>query len=246
MTDRCAPASREGSGRGAVRNMSFKLLTLITGLAVLPAMAQQPAGSSVPLAPAWNIASSGEAASSGELLFRVTPGNDADPVEVTVFVLSGANETGVASSIRRAMNSQLDPSRFNVSAGEGANVLVTDARATSRGNAGFAMELVDSDIENVRVQVSAATPVAPPTVPSQSVPANPPPPATPPEPGNAAPPAEPPAAPPGTVPATPAAPPAQSSSPPAEPSAPVPGEPSSANGGAGAPASTPPPPPGTS
>jgi hypothetical protein len=230
--------------RGATGNpMKTKLLTLITALAAFTAVAQQPAGSSVPLAPAWNIASSGEAASSGELLFRVTPGNDADPVEVTVFVLSGANETGVASNIRRALNAQLDPSRFNVAAGEGANVLVTDARANTRGNVGFALELIDSDVENVRVQVRAATPVAPPTVPTQSVPANPPPPpVTPPEPGNATPAA----APPGTAPATPAAPPAQSSSPPAQPSAPAPGEASSADGGAGAPASAPPPPPGTS
>jgi hypothetical protein len=194
---------------------------------------------SVPVSEAWNIASSGKAGSSGELLFRLTPGNGDDPTEVTVFVLSGTNETGVASSIRRAMNTQLNAARFNVQAGEGANVLVTPARADDK----FALELIDSDVENVSVIVRSASPVAPPTVPAQNTPANPPPPATPPAPGSNDTPA-------GQTPAQSSTPPAQPSAPPAQPSAPPdtpsepPDSPSNAGGGAGAPASAPPPPPG--
>jgi hypothetical protein len=160
-------------------------------------------------------------------------------VEVTVFVLSGANETGVASSIRRALNTQLDTSRFNVESGEGATVLLTDAR----GNDNFALELVDSDVESLRVMVQSAAPVAPPTVPPQNVPADQPTPANPAlpgntTPGNAAPPAG--AAPPTSAPpATPSAPPAQSSAPPAAPS--VPGTSGNDSGGAGAAATAPPP-----
>ena len=78
------------------------------------------AANTLPIAGSWNISSSGKASASGELLFRVTTEADSDPVEVTVFVLSGANETGVASSIRRAFSTQLDSSRFDVAAGEGA------------------------------------------------------------------------------------------------------------------------------
>lgn len=216
--------------------MNRNLIAIVaTACFALPALSQEDApGSSVPLSTAWNIASSGKAASSGELLFRVTPGNGDDPVEVTVFVLSGANETGVASSIRRALSAQLDDGQFNIASGEGANVLVTGARQDDN----FAVELVDSDVENVRVMVQSATPVAPPTVPPQSVPANPATtPATPAAPGNAAPPPD--AAPPTPAPPADSSAPASSSAPPA--GTPAPSSPNTP-GGAGAPASAPPPP----
>ena len=205
---------------------------------------------STPLSQAWNIASSGTAGSSGELLFRLTPADGGDATEVTVFVLSGTHETGVASSIRRALSTQLNSARYDVAAGEGANVLVTPDRPDDR----FALQLVDSDVENVRVVVQSTTPTAPPTVPPQNTPANPPTslPTTPGEPGtNAAPPGPPPrdsSAPPSTPPADSSAPPAQPSAPPAKPATPPatpPAPDSDASGGAGAPASAPPPPPGT-
>jgi hypothetical protein len=207
------------------------------------------AANSPPIAAAWNITSSGKAGSSGELRFRVSDQANDDSVEITVFVLSGTNETGVASSIRRALSNQLDAQRFDVDTGEGANVQLSTDR-----NDRFSLELIDSDIDDVRVVVSSATPVAPPTVPQQQSPANSPAiPSTPPAPGDANPPPEP-------APATPSAPLADSSAPPATPPAPpatppsppaespptessAPEQSSSAHGGAGAPASAPPPPP---
>ncbi len=219
-----------------------KLFNTIAAGAALNAtlgIAIATAQDSPPLSGSWNIASSGKAASSGELLFRVTPGNGEDPVEVTVFVLSGSNETGIASSIRRNFTLQLDAAEFDVQAGEGGNVRVNQSRAGTN----FAVELLDSDVENVRVTVQSVTPVAPPTVPPQSVPANPPNPSAPanqpPEPGNASPPPE--ASPPeGPAPAESSAPPADSSAPPASPSAP-PSNPQGSSGEAGAAASAPPP-----
>jgi hypothetical protein len=238
----------------------------VIGLIAAPSLAQEAgAGSSMPLSSAWNIASSGKAASSGELLFRVTPGNGEDPVEVTVFVLSGANETGVASSIRRALSAQLDAQRFDVQAGQGANVLVTSEGG--RGNnqaAGFSVELLDSDVENVRVMVQNAAPVAPPTVPAQNEPADPdsPTPAAP-SPADPQAPVTPlPNAPADRAPATPV-PNAPTDAPPATPADRAPdgspgarapansgsrgtatdSPPGNASGGAGAPASAPPPPP---
>ena len=194
------------------------------------------AENSLPLSDAWNITSSGKAGSSGELLFRVTEGADTDPVEVTVFVLSGANETGVASSIRRALSEQLDARQFNVAGGEGANVLLSGSSAR-RGH-GFSVELVDSDVENVRVRVQSVTPVAPPTVPSQQLPSNPPPVKTPAAPGESSPPEG--AVVPGVA-STPAdSPPPQS--PPAESAPPRDGSSPPAGGEAGAAASAPPPP----
>src|SRR5690349_7504080 len=108
-----------------VRANKFWIVFLVSLLAWLSLMASGAvhAESSVPLSNAWNVATTGKAESSGELLFRVTPPGDSDPVEITVFVSSGSNETGVASSTRRALSSQLG-SNFNVAAGQGANVLV--------------------------------------------------------------------------------------------------------------------------
>jgi hypothetical protein len=67
----------------------------------------------------------------------------------------------------RALSNQLDAQRFDVDAGEGANVQLSTDR-----NDRFSLELIDSDIDDVRVVVSSATPTAPPTVPQQQSPAN--------------------------------------------------------------------------
>jgi hypothetical protein len=136
-----------------------------------------------PLAGVWNIATTGKAASSGDLSFRITANDGSDPVDITVPVISGASEDSVARSIRRALSSQLPRQRYTVELGQGTNVLVSDPR----GQPNFSLELVDSDVENVRVAVQIVTPSAPPTVPTQSIPAEPSP-ATPPAssvPGNA-------------------------------------------------------------
>jgi hypothetical protein len=205
---------------------------------------------SPPLSGTWNIASSGKAGSSGDLVFRMTPGDGSDPVEISVPVIGGTGEDGIARNIRRALSSQLRADRFNVAMGEGANVVVSDAR----GQPNFSLELLDSDVENVRVLVQSVTPAAPPTVPEQQVPANPPQvsPATPPAPGNAAPPVNAPpqtegGTPPSTAPpaTTPGATPPPNAPQPAAPApSPAPGNaasPPNTTGGAGAPASAPPP-----
>jgi hypothetical protein len=207
---------------------------------------------SPPLSGTWNIASSGKAGSSGDLVFRMTPGDGGDPVEISVPVIGGTGEDGIARNIRRALSSQLRPDHFNVAMAEGANVVVSDAR----GQPNFSLELLDSDVENVRVLVQSVTPVAPPTVPEQQVPANPPQgsPEPPPAPGNAVPPVNAPpqtqdGSPPSTAPATgtpPGAPPPNSSQPASHAASDPPSPDNAASspnttGGAGAPASTPPP-----
>lgn len=128
------------------------------------------AANNPPLSGSWNIAPTGSATSSGELLFRMTPADGSDPVEVTVSVRSGTNDLAVARSIRQALSSQLAHDRFNVQLGEGANVLVSDPR----GQPNFSLELLDSDVENLRVVVQSVAAAATPTVPKQAVPATPP------------------------------------------------------------------------
>jgi len=198
-------------------------------LASLALCAGAGAANNTPLSGAWNIAPSGSAASTGELVFRMTPGDGSDPVEVTVTVRSGTNDIGVARDIRQAMSAQLRRDQFNVQLGEGANVLVTDPR----GKPNFSLELLDSDVENLRVVVQSVAPGAPPTVPEQAVPATPPQTAPAPNttPGNALPPT-------GLAPANAAQP---AASPP-EVAAPFPSDsPPPSTGGAGQPALAPPP-----
>ncbi len=134
-----------------------------------------------PLAGVWNIAPSGRAESSGDLHFRITQNDGSDPVDITVPVIMGAKEDAVARSIRNSLGSQLRRDLYRVELGEGANVLVSDPR----GKPNFSLELIDSDIENLRVAVQSVTPAATPTVPPQSAPAVPPPAAVPPASGDA-------------------------------------------------------------
>lgn len=187
------------------------------------------AQSGPPLAGVWNIAPTGSAGSSGELVFRVTRGDGSDPVDITVPVLLGASQDTIARGIRNALSSQLGRNRYQVQLGEGGNVLVSDPR----GRPEFALELLDADVENLRVAVQSVTPAAAPTVPTQTVPTQVP--------------VAPPANAPVPAPAAPApAPSAPVTSPPApapSPSMPVPNPspPPNATGGSGAPASAPPP-----
>jgi hypothetical protein len=123
-----------------------------------------------PPAGVWNIAPTGRAASSGDLHFRITQNDGSDPLEITVPVSIGAKDVSVARSIHNSFGAQLRRDRFKVELGEGANVLVSD----SRGKPNFALELVDSDVDDLRVAVQSVTPAASPTVPQQEVPAEPP------------------------------------------------------------------------
>jgi len=158
-------------------------------LAVLAAFvaASAFAATAPPSAGVWNIATTGKAASSGDLEFRVTAIDGSDPVEISVPVIAGATEEAMARAIRRVLSSQLPRERYSVELGEGGNVLVSDPR----GRPNFTVELMNSDIDNVRVAVQSVTPAAAPTVPTQAVPAEPPPTPHPVQtvPGNAAPPA---------------------------------------------------------
>jgi hypothetical protein len=119
-----------------------------------------------PLASEWNIAPTGSAESSGDLTFRVTPGDGTDPIEITVPVLLGARQEAIARGIRNTLSSQLPRQRFDVELGAGTNVLVRDAR----GQPTFSLELLDSDVDNLRVAVQSVTPAAAPTTPPQAAP----------------------------------------------------------------------------
>ena len=144
-----------------------RAICLIAALVAASAFAQN----GPPLASAWNIAATGSATSSGDLAFRISRGDGSNPVNITVAVMSGATQDSVARSIGRSLGSQLPRDLYTVQLGENGNVLVSDPR----GQPNFSLELVDSDVENVRVAVQSVTPAASPTVPSQAAPAEAPP-----------------------------------------------------------------------
>lgn len=220
-----------------------------------------------PSAGVWNIAATGKAMSTGDLEFRVTRIDGSDPVEISVPVTAGSSEQAMARTIRRAMSAQLPRDRYHVELGEGGNVMISDPH----GRPNFTIELLNSDIGNVRIAVQSVTPSAAPTVPTQAVPAEAPPMNRPveTEPGDASPPstaAPPPITPPkgDTIPVpdpvrvpgpttiSPPPPPSVPSPAPAAPpgnpphtsspiNPPPASQPPNSGGGAGAPASAPPP-----
>jgi hypothetical protein len=163
-----------------------RAIGLIAALVAASALAAPSTDPGPPLASSWNIAVTGKAASSGDLDFRISPGDGSNPIDITVPVITGAGQDSVARSIARALGSQLR-GVCDVQAGENGNVTVSDPR----GQPNFSLELVDSNIEDVRVAVQSVTPAAPPTVPAQAAPAETPPASRPDnaEPGNAVPPA---------------------------------------------------------
>ena len=203
-------------------NRAIRLIAALVAASAFaaPALAApRSSGHGPPLASTWNIAASGSAASSGDLSFRITRGDESNPVDITVPVMSGATQDSVARSISRSLSSQLRRDQYSVQLGENGNVQVSDPR----GQPHFSLELVDSDVENVRVAVQSVTPAAPPTAPMQAP--------APPPPVNA--PAQSAPAPANTSPAAP--PPANS------PALPNPSPPPNNGEAAGAPASAPPP-----
>jgi len=148
----------------------MKLRASTLAAAALCAAAISFAANGPPLAGVWNIAAKGQAASSGDLHFRIRQNNGSEPLDIRVPVIVGAKETTIARGIRDSLDSQLPPQRFRVELGQNANVLISD----SRGQPNFSVELVDSDIDELRIAVQGVTPMASPTVPKQAMPAEPP------------------------------------------------------------------------
>lgn len=96
----------------------------------------------------WRIELSGQALSTGDLIFRVTP-RQGDTTDITVQVRSGRAENNVAKDVRDALASGLSPDRYTVEVDDGEDVLVKK----KEGQPDFALELVESRVQNVTVKV---------------------------------------------------------------------------------------------
>jgi hypothetical protein len=118
--------------------------------AIISSLLFAAAGSAIaaPTSNKWRIEMSGQALTTGEIVFRVTP-RQGDPVDVTVGIRSGRAENNVAKDVRDALAAKLNPDRYTVEVDDGEDILVKK----KEGQPDFALELIDSDVQNVSIKV---------------------------------------------------------------------------------------------
>jgi hypothetical protein len=96
----------------------------------------------------WRIELDGQALKTGEMHFRVTP-RQGEPTEVTVNIRSGRAENNVAKDVRDAFAAKLGPDRYSVEVDDGEDILIKK----KEGQPDFALELVESNVQNVSVKI---------------------------------------------------------------------------------------------
>ena len=96
----------------------------------------------------WRIELDGQARSTGELQFRVTP-RQGESIDVVANIRSGRAEDNVAKDVRNAFAAKLDPDRYTVEVDDGEDILIK----RKDGQPDFALELVESSVQNVRVRI---------------------------------------------------------------------------------------------
>lgn len=117
---------------------------LVLALLAGTGMAQQAAPS---YSNKWRIEVSEGANSDGTILFRVTP-KDGTATDVSVAIKKGRGENHIAQDIRDAMKSTLDKKKFHAEVDDGEDVLVK-----RRSGPDFALVLVESSVEGVRITI---------------------------------------------------------------------------------------------
>jgi len=96
----------------------------------------------------WRVELDGQARSTGELQFRVTP-RQGESIDVVATIRSGRAENNVAKDVRNAFAAKLDPDRYTVEVDDGEDILIK----RKDGQPDFALELVESSVQNVRVRI---------------------------------------------------------------------------------------------
>ena len=82
------------------------------------------------------------------MIFRVTP-RQGEATEISVNIRSGRAENNVAKDVRDAFAAALSPQRFSVEVDDGDDVLIKK----KEGQPDFALELVESNVQNVSVKI---------------------------------------------------------------------------------------------
>jgi hypothetical protein len=101
-----------------------------------------------PTANKWRIELDGQALKSGDMQFRVTP-RQGEPTDITVNIKSGRAENNVAKDVRDAFAAKLSPERYSVEVDDGEDILIKK----KEGQPDFALELIESDVQNVSIKI---------------------------------------------------------------------------------------------
>jgi hypothetical protein len=101
-----------------------------------------------PTANKWRIELDGQAVKTGEIQFRVTP-RQGETTDVTVSIRAGRAENNVAKDVRDAFAAKLSPDRYTIEVDDGEDILIKK----KDGQPDFALELVESDVQNVSIKV---------------------------------------------------------------------------------------------
>jgi hypothetical protein len=101
-----------------------------------------------PTANKWRIELDGQALKTGEIQFRVTP-RQGEATDIAVNIRAGRAENNVAKDVRDAFAAKLDPERYTVEVDDGEDILIKK----KDGQPDFALELVESDVQNVSIKV---------------------------------------------------------------------------------------------
>jgi uncharacterized protein (DUF2141 family) len=96
----------------------------------------------------WRIELDGQPLKTGEIQFRVTP-RQGEPTDITVNIKAGRAENNVARDVRDAFAAKLSPERYSVEVDDGEDILIKK----KDGQPDFALELVESNVQNVSIKV---------------------------------------------------------------------------------------------
>ena len=128
--------------------MHHKLGSISAAIASSLMLAALASADTAPTANKWRIEMSGQALTTGEIHFRVTP-RQGESVDVNVGIKSGRAENNVAKDVRDALAAKLSPDRYTVEVDDGEDILVKK----KDGQPDFALELVESNVQNVSIKV---------------------------------------------------------------------------------------------
>jgi uncharacterized protein (DUF2141 family) len=103
-----------------------------------------------PAANKWRIELDGQALKTGDIQFRVTP-RQGEATDITVSIRSGRAENNVAKDVRDAFAAKLSPERYTVEVDDGEDILIKK----KDGQPDFALELIESDVQNVSIKIES-------------------------------------------------------------------------------------------
>jgi uncharacterized protein (DUF2141 family) len=125
-----------------------KLAAMFTAIAASFALAAISFADTAPTSNKWRIELDGQAQKTGDIQFRVTP-RQGDPIDITANIRSGRAENNVAKDVRDAFAAKLSPERYTVEVDDGEDILIKK----KDGQPDFAVELVESSVQNVNIKV---------------------------------------------------------------------------------------------